>query len=307
LTDREPAQDQEALVSIVIPAFNSAATLRRTLPSILEQDRSLIADIIVVDSSDDGQTAALAKEFEPRGVSFIVSGLRIMPAIQRNIGAKASKGRLLLFLDSDVILEPGYVAKIAAYYMGGHLAGFGAVTLPDFQSRNAVAVAQYYLQLNEYLPSGKPRVKPFVLGCSNFVDRSLFEKAGGYPEIRAAEDVLYGRSLAALAPIWFFPQAAVAHIFREDWKGYFRNQKLLGKYVARYRKESSGGLAFKGIFPILLFPLFLVVKAARIVPRILSAGPGHALKCATVIPAFALGLVYWGKGFVEEAMARAEP
>jgi glycosyltransferase involved in cell wall biosynthesis len=297
-------EDMRNIVSIIIPSYNSTVTLRRTLPSILAQERTLISDIIVVDSSDDGLFQGLVQEFESSGIAFIISGEKVMPAVQRNIGARASCGRLLLFLDSDVILESGYVAKIVDFYRQGRMAGFGSVTLPSFQARKIVPMAQYYLQLNEYLPSGMPRVKPFVLGCSNFVDRELFEKAGGYPEIRAAEDVVYGQSLSTLTQIWFIPQASVGHIFREDWQGYARNQRLLGKFVARYRKHQSESVAFRGVLPVLLFPAFLIFKAMRIFPRILAAGPRHVLCCTLVFPAFALGLVYWCLGFVEEAMRK---
>lgn len=294
----------EKIVSIIIPAFNSSKTLRHTLPSILRQNREAIAEIIVVDSSDDGTTPALIGEFAGQGVRFIVSGVRVMPALQRNIGAREATGKVLLFLDSDVILDDGYVDKVVSYYLSGHLAGFGSVKLPDFQKKNVVAVAQYYLQLNEYLPSGRPRTKPFVLGCSNWVDRQIFETIGGYPEILAAEDVLYGHLIGERCGIWFFPEASVVHIFREDWKGYFRNQRHLGTYVARYRKEGSRSPAFKGPIPVLLFPAFFLIKAFRILPRILAAGPAHALRCALVGPAFALGLLQWCVGFTGEALHR---
>jgi glycosyltransferase involved in cell wall biosynthesis len=291
------------MVSIVIPAFNSSKTLKYTLPSILVQDRSLISDVIVVDSSDDGLMAGVISEFEPQGIRFINSGTRVMPAVQRNIGARASSGKILLFLDSDVILEPDYVAKIVGFHREGKTAGFGSVTIPPFQARIVPVIAQYYLQLNEYLPGGKPRRKPFVLGCSNYVEREVFDKVGGYPEIRAAEDVLYGFKLSEVCPIWFLPSASVAHIFREDWQGFFNNQELLGKYVARYRKENSGGLAFKGPMPILLSPAFFLVKWLRISPRIIGSGPRHALLSLSVAPAFFMGLAHWVRGFVREAMA----
>lgn len=297
---------REKLVSIIIPSFNSAKTLKHTLPSILRQNRELIADIIVVDSSDDPSIQSLIDEFSPRGIRFINSGLRVMPARQRNIGAKEARGQLLLFLDSDVILDEGYVAQVADFYLKGHRAGFGSVKLADFQKRKVTVVAQYYLQLNEYLPAGKPRIKPFVLGCSNWVEREIFMKIGGYPEILAAEDVLYGFLLGKECDIWFFPQATVAHIFREDWSGYFRNQRHLGTYVARYRKRESRSFAFRGYMPILFFPVFFAIKASRILPRIIAAGPVHALKCLLVGPAFAVGLHHWCAGFVGELLRKED-
>lgn len=287
------------LVSIIIPAYNSSGTLKWTLPTIISQDASLIEDILVVDSSDDGTTEALIEKFSSQGIRFINSGTRIMPAIQRNIGARMSRGRLLLFLDSDVLLEKDYVRKIVARYQAGCKAGFGSVELPDFQKRKALALAQYYVQLNEYIPRGEARKKPFFLGCSNFCDRELFEAAGGYPPIRASEDVLYGQNVNERESIWFVPEARVQHIFRESWKGFLANQRMLGKYVALYRKGEKRRWFYNPIASIPLFPAFFVFKILRILPRIAAAGSVHVAQFLLVSPLFNLGIAYWCIGFIE--------
>jgi len=115
---------------------------------------------------------------------------------------------------------------------------------------------------------------------------------------------VYGLKLGEFSRIWFLPEASVAHIFREDWSGYFRNQKLLGTYVARYRKKKKDSFFFFGYLPVLLFPFFMTVKFLRIIPRVVKAGPGHLLKCVLVLPVFLPGLVFWTAGFVSEAMRK---
>jgi glycosyltransferase involved in cell wall biosynthesis len=293
------------IASIVIPAYNSTNTLQYTLPSILAQDWSLIREAIVVDSSDNGEMSAFIAKYRESGIGFINSGRRVMPAVQRNIGARASSGELLVFLDSDVILEPDYVSKVVGYFRTGHSAGFGAIDIPDFQANKALPLAQYYLQLNEYLPRGGIRMMPFVSGCNNFCSREIFDAIGGYPEVRASEDVLFGIKVRERTPIWFFPDVHVAHVFREEWPGFKRNQELLGKYVAKYRTEASRSIAFRKPFPYLLYPAFLGAKLLRIVPRILVAGPGHALRLLRVFAIFFVGLCYWTNGFVKEATDRS--
>ena len=293
------AEPTAALVSIVIPAFNSGMTLGLTLPSILRQDRSLIADITVVDSSDDGGMESIIEAYAPLGLRFINSGLRVMPARQRNIGARASKGKLLLFLDADVILEDDYVRKIVYRFSNGFRAGFGAVELPDFQAWRALPLAQYYIQLSEYIPRGEARGKPFFLGCSAFCDRELFEAVGGYPEIRASEDVLFGKAVSRIETIWFVPEARVKHIFREKWSGFLANQRLLGKYTAVCRKDESESWIYRGFAPVALLPLFFAFKLFRILPRILSSGIWHLFKFALVSSLFTLGIVSWCLGFID--------
>lgn len=296
----------EKIVSIIIPACNSTITLKHTLESLLQQKGNYIKEITIVDSSDDGLMEEFKKENESNGIRFINSGTKVMPAIQRNIGAKASNGDVLLFLDSDVILNPDYVEKVYINYKDGHLAGFGSVVLPSFQKKKLLPIAQYYIQLNEYLPSGKNRIKSFVCGCNNYCDRKIFEKIGGYPEIRASEDVLYGLNISRHTPIWFIPEATVAHIFRENWKGFTDNQKLLGKYVAKYRKEESKSIIFQSYKPIVLFPAFLGFKLLRIIPRIISSGVVHTFRLILVFPVFFMGLVYWNIGFTEEALKKTD-
>ncbi len=292
----------DRIVSIIIPAFNSTHTLMHTMPSILAQEGDYIKDIIVVDSSDNGRMESFIARYKNSGILFITSGLRIMPAVQRNIGAKAASGELLVFLDSDVILKKDYIAKIVARYRSGITVGFGSIELPEFQKKKLIPVAQYYLQLNEYIPHGKDRTLPYLTGCNNFITRELFDTIGGYPEIRAAEDVLYGFNITKHTPIRFIIDATVDHIFREDWKGFADNQKLLGRFVAKYRREHSNSIIFKGIMPIILFPAFLVLKLARIIPRILVTGPYHTFQLVKIFPLFFMGLIYWTIGFTKGAL-----
>jgi len=298
--------ESDKIISIIIPAFNSTNTLKFTLSSLLKQKGDYITDITVIDSSDNGLMDGFIKDYKVHGIRFINSGVRVMPAVQRNIGAKASNGAVLLFLDADVILENDYIEKIYKSYKNGYLAGFGSVDIPSFQKKKIIPLAQYYIQLNEYLPAGKSRVKSFVCGCNNYCDRKIFDKIGGYPEIRASEDVLYGLNISRHTPIWFIPEATVAHIFRENWKGFADNQKLLGKYVARYRKEESQGIIFKKYMPIVLFPAFLGFKLLRIMPRIFSSGVVHTFRLILVFPIFFMGLVYWNIGFTEEALKKTD-
>ncbi len=291
----------DRIVSIVIPSYNSAPTLSLTLRSVLRQLGDHVREVIVVDSSDDGALNGLAQEYGSQGVRFITSGVRVIAATQRNIGARSSAGELLLFLDADVILEPDYVDKIVGAYRSGCRAGFGSVKMASFQRTRLLPLAQYYAQLSEYLPSGNRRRKELILGCSSFCERRLFDLSGGFPEMLASEDVVYGRNLARLTPIWFIPEAVVAHVFRDALRPFFRHETLLGTYVARYRSDGSRPLWSRGALPLLLAPLFFWVKALRVVSRTLASGPIHVLRLLLIFPILLLGLAFWTGGFVKGA------
>ncbi len=177
-------------VSFIIPSYNSLKTLPKTVESILKQAGDQF-EIIVVDSSDNElakkQVALLASD----RVKVIVLEKKTIPSEGRNIGARAASGQLLCFIDSDVILADDWLKEVLLAYQQGCRAGGGAIGIPEFQKDNLLAVAQLYLQFNEYLGGTARAQKLFVPSCNMFCDRALFFEVGGFPNIRASEDTLF--------------------------------------------------------------------------------------------------------------------
>jgi len=296
--------EKNRIISAIIPSYNSAATIDYTINSLLHQKGHFLKEIIIVDSSDDDRVMNLSGKYISSAFKYINSGKHIIPAIQRNIGAKAASGKILAFFDSDVILSPNYLEIVESYYQKGYLVGFGSIDLPLFQQKKLLPLVQYYLQLNEYLPVGTSREKKFPTGCNNYCDKTIFMKIGGYPAIRASEDVLFGLEIHKYTTILFIPHATVSHIFREDWKSFYNNQFLLGEYVAFYKREKSYPFYFKSIIPIILFPLFLILKTLRISSRIFSAGWEYIYKFILVFPVLFLGLIFWTMGFTKGSITK---
>ena len=87
-------------VSIVIPAWNSAKTLRETIESAIDQRGTV--EIIIVDDGSTDQTLAIAQSFAKHVVCL--TGENAGVAAARNRGFAASKGQWIQFLDSDDLL-----------------------------------------------------------------------------------------------------------------------------------------------------------------------------------------------------------
>lgn len=84
-------------LSIIIPTYNEEDLLPRLLASIYSQSFKDF-EVIVADAFSTDKTREVAESF---GARVIDGG---MPGPGRNLGAKAAKGDLLLFLDADVVL-----------------------------------------------------------------------------------------------------------------------------------------------------------------------------------------------------------
>lgn len=294
-------------LSIIIPSYNSGGTVENALKEIGVQSLGdWISEIIVVDSSDNPKTKEVLSRYESEKIRVIDAGIKVIPAISRNIGAKNAQGKLLIFIDADAYPAEGWVSSIVRAYEDGCMVGGGCIELADFQKTKPIAWAQYYLQFNEYVCNGQKRVKKFVPTCNIFCDQELFQNIGGFPEIRAAEDVLFGLRVGRIAKLWFLPEAKVFHIFRESWIDFVNNQKLLGKYVYLYRKQHYNSFLYKRGIALVFFPVFMCVKLIRIISRVFQGGFGHIYHFFMALPIFVVGLLFWSIGFVQGCLGGSD-
>lgn len=119
-------QDAEAsvlpVVSVVIPTWNSSATLPRALASIADPE-ARIEILIIDDHSDDIAKLRAIAEADGR-IILIVKPERTNAAHSRAIGLERASGDVVLFLDSDDHYLPGHIARRRALHatMGASVA-----------------------------------------------------------------------------------------------------------------------------------------------------------------------------------------
>ena len=86
------------LVSVVIPVYNSEKYLEECLNSIISQTYQNI-EIIVIDDGSSDNSVRVVESYLPKVSLIKQKNLGVSAA--RNRGIEASKGELLVFLDSD--------------------------------------------------------------------------------------------------------------------------------------------------------------------------------------------------------------
>ncbi len=99
-------------VSIVIPCFNSEATLRPCLESIAVLERPEVEVVLIDGGSTDG-TLAIAREY-PRLIRHLQSGPDRGIYDAMNKGVAAASGQWILFLGSDDLLHPEFLRALDA-------------------------------------------------------------------------------------------------------------------------------------------------------------------------------------------------
>src|SRR5215831_17523556 len=92
--------DSNIKVSVIVPTYNRAHTLRRCLDSALGQTISP-DEVIVVDDASTDDTTSVVKSISDERLRLITMPSRKGAQAARNVGITNAKGEYIAFLDSD--------------------------------------------------------------------------------------------------------------------------------------------------------------------------------------------------------------
>lgn len=100
-------------ISVIVPCFNSEATIIRALDSVLHQTR-LPSEIIVIDDASSDRSCELVEAFAQRQaipVVLIRQPCNGGPSLARNTGWDRAGGEYIAFLDADDVWLPAKLEK----------------------------------------------------------------------------------------------------------------------------------------------------------------------------------------------------
>lgn len=95
----------DPIVSVIIPHFNRAALLAKTVESVRASTFANYEIVIVDDGSDVGSRGEINRLVD-KDLKILDRDGKKGPSRARNIGARAAKGQFLIFLDSDDLMAP---------------------------------------------------------------------------------------------------------------------------------------------------------------------------------------------------------
>jgi len=87
-------------VSVVIPTYNRAALIARSIQSVLNQSYADFELLVIDDGSTDETASVVARFFDPR-VNYVRLPSNAGVSAARNAGIRISKGKFIAFQDSD--------------------------------------------------------------------------------------------------------------------------------------------------------------------------------------------------------------
>lgn len=180
-------------VSVVIPVYNSADTLRQALERLHGSSEPADEILVVDDGSSDG-SAQVARD---AGVRLLETGGRKGPACARNIGAKQATGKVIFFLDADVVVQPDTIERARRSFAEDPELD-ALIGSYDDEPGSKDFLSQYRNLMHHFVHQRAQRdACTFWSGCGA-IRRSVFMEHGGFDETYerpAIEDIELGYRL----------------------------------------------------------------------------------------------------------------
>jgi glycosyltransferase involved in cell wall biosynthesis len=128
----DPVVPHPPRASIVIPAYRRPDELSALLETLVpESGDASNVEVVVSDDGSGGEVAEVVTAFASRFPRLkYVTGENAGPGVARNRGVAAAVSDVLLFVDSDCLVQPGWVDALAGAIEGGASIAFGPTRSP---------------------------------------------------------------------------------------------------------------------------------------------------------------------------------
>lgn len=216
-------------ISVIVPVWNDAPRLRRTLEALARQSLPPDAfEIVVVDNGSSDDSGDVARSFP--GVRVLVE-LRKGPAAARNTGLKEATGAIVAFTDADCLPVPRWLEEARAVLLSdetiGIVAGHIEFVVPEGAN---LACANYdrFLQMDQerFAQIGRSVTANWMS------PRALVLEAGGFNETKfAMEDFDLARRITSMGYRVAYAREAVVRT---------GVRSSLAQVVRRHRRDLGG-------------------------------------------------------------------
>lgn len=237
--------------SVIIPTHNRARTLTHALDALERQTLGRDAfEVVVADDCSTDDTACVVEAHERRGLPVCLVRLddRVGAAAARNAAIRASRGELLAFIDSDIVVCPRF---LEAHLDGHERRGPSVITGPAMLVRSVEEIPRRRFTVWDWSSA------PFAGGNAS-VERRHAVAAGLFDESFAElgwEDIEFGLRLKALGlPTYFHREAAAYHlkpdpVDAEKLAAYAASQGRMAELLVRKHPIAEARLA-TGLNPL---------------------------------------------------------
>ncbi|GAC1385792.1 MAG: hypothetical protein NVSMB42_05620 [Herpetosiphon sp.] len=256
------------MISVVIPSLHSPVIGAVIGALRTQSSHEFITEIVVVGQDRDDQIAT------DDLVRFVQTDGPLPAAAARNVGVRATRGPLLLFIDADCVAEDDLITQLLAAYQAGHPVVGGAL---GFAATNYWSISDHLVSFADFLPGAPAGGRRYLLTANLLIERRLVELVGGFDESfpgAAGEDVdLSLRLRREGLQLWFEPRAIVKHLaVRRSCRSAMRHLAAYGRAHAILRSRYPEHYLPLRFGNVLLMQPRLLILAAPLIAAIKAFG-----------------------------------
>ena len=224
-------------VAVIIPHYEDPERLARCLEALAREDLSGVEVAVVDNASPTAPPPEALKAAHPH-VRFLVEAEK-GAAAARNRGVAETAAPNLLFIDSDCVPCPGWIAAArraigAAPLVGGHVGTFDETPPPRSGAEAFEAVFAFDFQ--DYIER-----KGFSGAGNLLTTRAVFDAVGGFRGGVSEDREWTRRAVAAGHPLIYRAEMAVVHPTRQDWGALERKWRRMTSEMWELHREDAGG------------------------------------------------------------------
>lgn len=215
-------------ISVIIPVYNAADTLQFCLEAICATSVSGY-EIIVVDDGSNDDSRTIARNFQCRIHQLHEQG---GAAAARNAGARIARGRILLFVDADVIVPGNLIERIVDNFNRDDVVA--VQTLYTCPGRYSDTPSRYQNDYYHYFCTRIPgdNTSVFATWCAA-VSREVFLSIGGFDQRipgAAVEDEEFGYELVDRGYRIFLDRSlTVEHLARYSMGSFMKRRFFMAR------------------------------------------------------------------------------
>ena len=281
--------DPSPAATVVIPSHNRGAVLAKTLGALAEQTTSEPFEVIVALDACTDDSAAVLDKLETTFPLRWIAGEWCRASAARNAAAREARGRVIIFLDDDIVVGSGFVDG----HLKGHelaegrrvVIGYSKPVIAHEETLFSQALRRWWEDLFTEMGAEGHRYtfRDFLSGNVS-VARSTFLEADGFDEsFTCREDYELGYRLL---------RAGCDFAYAADAVGLHHDARSLGPSLNRAQAEGRADVQFLQKHPELLAELIAAWPTGRTMgERILIWLPFRSPAAARGLQALIAGLL----------------
>ena len=226
-------------VSLVVPVKNEADSIDRLMASVAGQTRLPDEMILVDGGSEDGTPEIVEEWLKRRSLSVWGRVVRVeeaTPGKGRNIGVANARYDWIAFTDAGIRVEEAWLERlIEAAERDDRIDVVYGSCEPEAETLFERCAALAYVAPKR-LRAGRWMRGPAI--PASLIRRAVWEGIGGFPDLRAAEDLIFMEAVERKGyKIAWAPQAVVWWRMPPDFRSVFRRFALYSLHNVRIGRQ----------------------------------------------------------------------